>query len=204
MKRSIKNAGYLVIGSALMLSVYSCHSNSSSSTTTTDSTATTTTPAASPVSADSTAAAGNAAASTNKNQDFVTDVLKANAGEIQMLQAGIDKGTSKMLKDDAKKMLVDHKMLAKELTDYANKNNITLPAMDNNMDMGDMNSKTGKDWDAAWAGKMVDGHQQTITKFETSENEVTDPALKTLITNTLPTLHKHLDMVQKLQTSLKS
>lgn len=201
MKSSIKNAGYLVIGSALMLSVYSCNSSSNSSTTATDSTATaTTTPAATPAAADT---AASAAATANPNQTFVTDVLKANAGEMQMLQAGIDKGTSKMLKDDAKKMLADHKMLATQLTDYANKNNIAVPAMEN-MDMSDMNSKTGKDWDAAWTDKMVAGHQATITKFETSENTVTDPALKTMITNTLPTLHKHLDMVTKLQASMKS
>ena len=207
MNRSIKNAGYAVIGSALFLSIYSCNSSNTSSTSSTDSTATSTTATTAPPPADSAAMAANAnnaAASTNKNQQFVTDVLAANAHEIVMLQSGIDKGTNKMLKDDAKKMIADHKGLAQELTDYANKNNIAIPAADNSMDMSDMDSKTGKDWDKAWVDKMVEGHQKTIAKFETAQNEVTDPALKTMITNTLPTLHKHLDMVQKLQDNMKS
>jgi putative membrane protein len=207
MNRSIKNAGYAVIGSALFLSIYSCNSSTSGSSSSSDSTATTATTSATTTPVPDTAApsAANAnAATANTNQDFVTTVLKANAKEMVMLQAGIDKGTDKMLKSDAKKMLADHKGLADKLTDYANKNNIALPPVDSSMDMSDMDSKTGKDWDKAWADKMVDGHQKTIAKFEASQNEVTDPALKDLITKTLPTLHKHLDMVQKLQGNMKS
>ena len=49
---------------------------------------------------------------------------------------------------------------------------------------------------------MVDAHQQTIDKFQQAQNDVSDPDLKTIITNTLPTLHKHLDMCKVLQAKM--
>ena len=120
-----------------------------------------------------------------------------------MLQAGIDKGTDKMLKQDAQKMIADHKKLAGQMKDYCSKKNMAMPAMDNNMDMSAMNDKTGKDWDKAWVDMMADGHKSTIARFEKGQNEVTDADLKSMITMTLPTLHKHLDMVQQLQSKMK-
>jgi len=202
MKKMFQNAGYAIIGCSMMLSVAACNSSTTTSTSSTDSTSSmaadhTASPVASPVDS----AAANAPKGAS-DANFVMDVAKANAGEMKMLQAGIDKGTSKMLKEDAKKMLADHAKLAQQAQDYAAKHNITLPAPDN-MDMSDMDSKTGKDWDIAWTTKMVDGHQATITKFENEQTAATDPELKTWVTNTLPTLHNHLDMMQKLQSSLQ-
>jgi len=203
MKQAFKVSVYPLAGFALLalcssLTFSSCSGNGNKSSDTTASTTTTdtttaATPAAQPA-ADTT--------TTNKNAAFVTDVVKANGDEIMMLQAGIDKGTSKELKADAKKMIKDHKSLAKALGDYASKNNVTLPTLDTSMNNMGMDNTTGKDWDKSWTDKMVDGHQKTIDKFEKIENEVTDPDLKTLITNTLPTLHSHLDMCQKLQKDL--
>lgn len=198
MKQTIKNTGYAVIGCAMMLSMYACGGSSSSTTTTDSTTSSNTTATATPPASPDT----SKPAAANPDATFVMDVAKANAGEMDMLQAGIDKGTNKMLKEDAKKMLDDHKKLAQQAQDYATKKNITLQ-QPGAMDMTDMNSKTGKDWDKAWVDKMVAGHQATIAKFESAQNTVQDPELKTWITNTLPTLHKHLDMVTQLQGSMK-
>ena len=206
MKKMFQNAGYAVIGCSMMLSVASCGNSTTTSTSSADSTSSmaadhTSTAIATPAASPADSATANAPKGMS-DADFVMDVAKGNAGEIKMLQMGVDKGTSKMLKDDAKKMLADHKKLAQQAQDYASKHNITLPAPDN-MDMSDMDSKKGKDWDMAWAGKMVDGHQTMIAKFEAEQNVAKDPELKTWVTNTLPTLHNHLDMAQKLQSSMQ-
>lgn len=210
MNFSIKNSAYLSVCTALIFTVCSCGNNSTTSSTTTDSTTMSNTVVDSNKTAiltDSTANSkmNNAPAASNvdKNTEFVNDVTKANNGEIQMLQSGIDNGTNKMLKDNAKKMIADHKSLAKKMSDYAAKNNITVADADGMPDMSSLNGKTGNDWDKAWVDMMVEGHQKTIDRFNKGENEVTDPELKGMITKTLPTLHKHLDMVTALQNKMK-
>jgi putative membrane protein len=197
MKSVIKHTGFLALGCALSLTVLSC-GNNSSKTTTADTTAVATPAAPADTSANNTA---NNNASSNKDANFVSDVSVANAKEMAWLQAGIDNG-GKDVKDHAKMMMKDHQGLAQTMKDYAAKKNITLPPDQDYSKDVDMGTKKGKDWDKAWADKMVDAHQQTIDKFQQAQNDVSDPDLKTIITNTLPTLHKHLDMCKVLQAKM--
>jgi len=137
-----------------------------------------------------------------REEDFVTDVIKSNAKEIAWLNAGIGKGTDKELKSNARSMLTDHQKMGKEMTGYANKKNYKMPDIDTTNAV-DINNKSGRDWDKAWADKMVDEHQKLVDKFESSQNKVQDQELKSVITKSLPTLRSHLDMAKKLQGKLK-
>jgi len=201
---TIKQLGYLLAGCAVTLSVYSC-GNGSSSTSTSDSTSMTSKIDTVMQNAKNAVDTGikdvKQAFQGNVDSNFVCDVYAANWGEINMLQNGIDKGTDATLKKDAKHMIADHKKLSEWLKDYASKNNYVLPTSAD--DMGDISANTGKDWDKAWADKMVDGHKKTIDKFESNQDKVKNPDLKAKIVATLPTLHMHLDMVQQLDDKLK-
>jgi len=78
------------------------------------------------------------------------------------------------------------------------------PLADKKQALDDMNAnKKGKDWDAAYVDAQIADHQEAISKFEAAQNTVTDPDLKNLITQALPTLHDHLKMVQDLKASMK-
>jgi len=128
----------------------------------------------------------------NPDSTFVAEVVVTNNEEIKLLQEGIDKGTDKALKSHAKMMLGDHNNLKKKLLAYAASK--SYPVMSNDegdaaKKISDMSSKTGKDWEKAWADLMFSGHEKTIGKFEGAQNQVNDGELKTMITNTLPTLH---------------
>jgi putative membrane protein len=57
-------------------------------------------------------------------------------------------------------------------------------------------------FDAAYAGQMVQDHMATIHLFEQASADVPDKDLKKFITKTLPTLHKHYDMAQELENKL--
>lgn len=195
MKLAFRHTGFLALSCALSLTVLSC-GNSNNNTNNTDSSSVTTTAAPADTTNNMAANANNA--SSNKDADFVNDVVTSNAKEMAWLQAGIDNG-SKDVKNDAKMMMKDHKDLADKMKDYASKKNISLPADQDYSKDVDMGNKKGKDWDKAWADKMVDEHQKTIDKFQKAQNDVTDPDLKTIVTNTLPTLQKHLDMCKQLQ-----
>lgn len=144
--------------------------------------------------------------SGNPDSAFVAKTTMKNQHEIVMLQAGVKMGTNKQLKEHAKMMLADHTKLAKKLEAYASSKHYSAIEKGNEKaadDMDDMKGKTGADWDKAWLNKMIDGHKDNISAFESARNDVKDSELKSLIDNTLPTLHHHLDMVTSLRDNMK-
>ena len=137
-----------------------------------------------------------------REDNFVTDVIKDNKKEIAWLNAGIKYGNSSELKSDARSMLKDHEKMGQEMMDYANQKSYTVGEVDT-VNVVDINDKSGKDWDRAWADKMVDAHQKLVDKFEDFQDKAKDAELKNKITNTIPTLRAHLDMARQLRDKLK-
>lgn len=138
---------------------------------------------------------------TYTDQEFVTDVLKANAEEIVWMNAALNKGTDAELRSHARMMLADHKKTGKDFTEYASKMNYKMPQLDtaNAVNIG---KKVGKDWDEEWAEDMVDAHQKLIGKFEDKQDDVQDPELVILLDKTLAVLRTHLDMAKQLEKRL--
>ena len=61
-------------------------------------------------------------------------------------------------------------------------------------------SLSGAEFDRAFVKQMVDDHEQTIAKFETAQNDVTDAELRGFIASTLPTLRQHLQQARAQET----
>jgi putative membrane protein len=143
--------------------------------------------------------------SAHPDSSFIVDAVTSNSEELKVLQAGIDMG-GKAVKEHAKMMLADHKKLAKALDDYSAKKNMPVAAADRDKpvsDLDDITKKTGADRDKAWTSFVIKAHEKAIGKFEGAQNNVNDPELKTMIANTLPTLHAHLDMLNKAMDAMK-
>jgi putative membrane protein len=139
----------------------------------------------------------------NKDENFVKDVIKANTSELHLIALAKEKGTNKELKSHAKMMEGDHKKLGEKMQAYAASKNIKVDIDSNDMKSNFDTDKAGADWDKNWVDKMADEHQKTISKFEDKQKDANDNELKTIVTNTLPTLHSHLDMVKKLQDKMQ-
>ncbi len=204
------NTHHFLLAAALTLTV-ACNDSSSTSTSTTDSTSTMTAKVDTAMKdikegAQNVAADVKNAVDGNPDSNFVVKATVANMEELRIIQEGLDKGTDKDMKGHAKMMLADHKKLGTTVKGYSTKKSYMLP--DNDGGKGDdavasLNKNTkGKDWDKAWADKMVDGHKDAIDLFEKYQDKVKDADLKAMITNTLPTLHSHLDMMKQLQDKL--
>lgn len=137
----------------------------------------------------------------NRDENFVKEAIRSNDMELQMLDAALKNGTIRDVKDAAKKMKRDHEKLGEEMKAYAAGKNITSDAVDN--DHNDMaNDKPGKEWDKNWADKMVMEHERVVGDFEDGERDLNDPALKTIVTNALPTLRSHLEISKALRDKL--
>jgi len=144
----------------------------------------------------------------NNNPDsaFAVKATEQNEKELKILAAGVEKGNNKILKNDARKMIADHKKLRTELKSYSASKNCTSPD-ENDIENSDIttinnNHQLGNDWDNAWTSQLITDHKNDIDGFENARDKVKDPALNKLIINTLPTLYKHLDMMNKLQSNL--
>ena len=196
---------------AAMLTASACSNSGSSTTSTTDSSSTMSSKVDTAIKdvkqgAENVANDVKNAVDGNPDSNFVVKATVANLEELKVLQAGWDNGTDKELKAHAKMMIADHKKLGAKVKEYSGKKSYTLPDNDNGKgddDLTALNKNTkGKDWDKAWVDKMVDGHNDAISLFEKYQDKVKDPDLKGMITDALPTLHAHLDMMKQLQDKM--
>jgi putative membrane protein len=190
-----------------MVSVTSCNNNEANKTgETTDTTSKTSVTEEVKQGAENVANKVENAFKGNADSNFVVNASLDNNKELRLLQAGADNGTDKELKAHAKMMITDHKKLGAEVKEYASKKGYVLPEGDNGKaddELGTLQKKTkGKDWDKEWTDALVSGHRDAIALFESNQNNVKDAELKTMITNALPTLHKHMDMVKNLQDKM--
>lgn len=158
------------------------------------------------IAADSIANKAQEAFNRNPDSSFTVKATISNEKELKILEEGVEKGTSKELKSDAAKMITDHKKLRTELRSYALRKGYTLPDENEieNKDIQRINSnrQIGNDWDNGWTSQLIDDHQNDISDFEKARDKVKNAALKKLIISTLPVLHKHLDMVNRLKNDL--
>lgn len=136
-----------------------------------------------------------------QDENFVKDVIHANTKEMHLLKLAAQKGTSKEVRDAAKKMQPDHDKMGEAFRNYAGAKGITIEADSSDMKDGMDDDKAGTDWDKNWVDRMVDDHQKLVNKFE--ENSVNDVELRKIITESLPALRSHLDASKAMQDKMK-
>jgi len=146
------------------------------------------------------------ALSSNEDSNFVVKAALTNNAELRILQAGIDNGTNKELKAHARMMLSDHKKLGGKVKSYSSGKGYILPDNDKGKaddELAKLNEKKkGSEWDKEWVDHMVSAHGDAISMFENGRDKVKDNDLKTIISDALPTLHSHLDMMKQLQDNM--
>jgi putative membrane protein len=140
-------------------------------------------------------------ASLAREEDFVSDVIEANAEELALLREGSRKGTDPELKSQAQEMITDHEKLDKQIRAYANKNNFRLEGVDTTSTVN-INKKSGNEWDEEWADEVGDRHRAMIRRFDRAQNRIQDAELKEIINGGLPSMRSHLDKTEKLEVKL--
>jgi putative membrane protein len=134
--------------------------------------------------------------------DVLNALHKTNLKEIHMGEMAENKGATNDMKDYGKMLASDHKDADQKVMDIATKAGIQLksaePGMMDNMEMKNMNSKTGVDFDKQFAKAMVTDHKKDIAKLQDAQKDDLSSDVKDLITEVLPKLQKHLETAQKL------
>ncbi len=149
--------------------------------------------AASDISSDVSSLAANA--QTDAAQDFVTKAAIANRFEIETSQAALKTSKNKAVLAFAKLMVKDHTAAGKKLEAVLAKDTgLSAPAVlddDDQKKLDDLKTKSGEDFDKAYADIQKDAHTEAVDLFSDYAKNGKDPALQTFASETLPTLQMH-------------
>jgi putative membrane protein len=139
------------------------------------------------------------------DDDDAKFAVKASAGgltEIALSKLALAQSTDKYVTGFASMMIMEHTKAGAKLAALAISKNITVPtAPDSSQQktINDLSAKTGKKFDMAYIDQMITDHKNTISLFEDEQKNAKDADIKAFATNTLPTLHKHLDAINAVK-----
>jgi len=136
---------------------------------------------------------------SEQDQKFIQDAARGGMMEVHMGQMGLERGASPAIKSLSQHLVNDHNAANQELAALARQKGVSLPGDDAQMAASmPFATKSGEDFDKAFARAAVEDHQKDIAAFEMEASSGTDPDLKNWATKTLPTLRAHLAEAQAL------
>ncbi len=143
---------------------------------------------------------------SNSDGDLVKDLVESNYAEIKLAQLATQKSANAEVKEIARMLEADHTAALDKLKLVAGNANLTVATAEDD-DARDavkkLTDETGKEFDKDWCEKMIDKHQKTINKLEKEQNDVTDPAVKSWIAETLPKIKTHNDQLVACHNKMK-
>ena len=144
----------------------------------------------------------------NKTGDdnFMTKAAQGGMAEVELGRLAASKAQNAEVKKYAQMMIEDHTNANTELKSLATKKSVTLPTEVNaeqKATMEKLKALSGADFDKAYVETMVSDHKKTVDLFQTESTGGTDADAKAFASKTLPTLKKHLEMIQEIQSKMK-
>ncbi len=136
-----------------------------------------------------------------KTSDFVTKAAIANMFEIQTSEAAIKTSKNPAVLSFAKMMVKDHTAAGKAFETAVGPSGLTPPTMlddDHQNKLNDLTTKTGKDFDDQYISLQKDAHSDAVSLFDDYSKNGKDASLAKFATDTLPTLQKHKDAIDKM------
>jgi putative membrane protein len=125
----------------------------------------------------------------------------ANQMEIEAGKLAQHKGVSKGVKDYGKMLVKDHTAADKKVMTLARQLQVepeSPPGMADDKLMEAAKNATGPAFDQAFAAAMVEDHSKDIAEVTSARDATSNPRLKQLLTELVPTLEKHRQVAQKL------
>ena len=147
---------------------------------------------------------GVAVAPVSGGQAFANTAAASDAFEIAASQRAAANAQSPAIKSFAKKMIEAHtgstaklKTIASGLTPAITPDATLTPDQQSKLDA--LKSKTGADFDTAYAADQVAAHEATLEALRTYSTSGDVPELKTFATGLVPTVTAHLNMAKTLK-----
>lgn len=147
------------------------------------------------------------ASSGGTDATFVNKAAIGGMTEVELGRIAAEKGQSQEVKDFGNRMVTDHSKANDQLKSVASAMGATAPEKVDAKHQAiiDKFSKmpAGAAFDKAYAKNMVQDHEEDIAEFQKAAKEVKNADLKKFAEDTIPVMKEHLEMMKKIQASLK-
>lgn len=186
----MKVSGIMMMAAALTMGLASCNNASKNSVDNADS--------ANAAKIDS----GQVGLNTNETE-FMVKAANGGMTEIQLSKLVQANSKNQRIKDFANMIIQDHTSANSQLAALATNEKVTLPdslSENSKDDVDKLSRKKGNDFAKDYMKMMVDDHQKTVDDFKDELNSVKNAQLQAWISNTLPTLQKHLDSAKAIDS----
>jgi putative membrane protein len=142
----------------------------------------------------------------NDDSDYLIAAAETDMMEIELGKLALKKTTNAKVKELANMMIEQHTKASATLKSLAASKQVAIPAA--LTDKGkeaydDLDRKSGRDFDDAYADKMVDGHEDAISKIKDASKNAKDAEIRQWAADMLPTLNTHLEHSKMLQDQIK-
>ncbi|MEX2485382.1 MAG: DUF4142 domain-containing protein [Brumimicrobium sp.] len=133
---------------------------------------------------------------SEKDAQFIVNAAEINLKQIHLGQLAQKNGKADHIKELGKMLEKEHTTSLTDLTALAKRKSISIPSLptDNSTEAYlELNKKTGKDFDKAYANKMVREHKDAIETFEDASEDCSDDDIRKWAITNLPHMKNHLD-----------
>lgn len=144
---------------------------------------------------------------TQADKDFVEKAAVAGMTEVKLGKLAEQNGSDPEVKAFGKMMVKDHTAANDKLKQVAQKNGYKVPTeltSDKKDTVEKMSKLMGKDFDKEYIKGMVKDHEEAVSLFKKEASDGMDGELKTLASDTVPTLEHHHSEAEKMQDRSKS
>lgn len=131
-----------------------------------------------------------------RDAQFIVNAAEINMAQIQLGQLAQQRGQTRHVKELGKMMEDAHTKSQRDLTKLAKRKRISIPTSptdDVRSAYKDLNNKSGKDFDKAYADMMVSIHKDAIKTFEDATTDRYDTDINNWAIATLPDLRTNLN-----------
>jgi putative membrane protein len=133
---------------------------------------------------------------------FVQKAAQDGMTEVEMGKLALDKSHDSDVRAFADQMVSDHDKANMELKSVAKSANVQVPTeidSEHRSMVDKLRTKSGEDFDEAYAKAMADDHAKAVAMFKSAASSSDlDPQVATFAKKTLPTLEHHKSMADQL------
>jgi putative membrane protein len=139
------------------------------------------------------------------DRQFMVEAAQGGMAEVELGTLARQKASSNVVKEYARRMIVEHTEANNRLKALAQQKGVTLPTTigEKNQDLKqDLSELTGAKFDREYMKEAgVDSHEEQAKLFERQVQRGQDPDVKSFAAQTLPVVQKHLQHAQEITGS---
>jgi putative membrane protein len=138
---------------------------------------------------------------TTSDSAFMKKAARGGLAEVELGRLAAQKASNAEVKKFGQRMVDDHSKANDQLKQVASDRHVDLPQSIGSKDKAtkeNLEKLSGDEFDQTYISYMVKDHKQDVAEFERESKMAHDPALKSFVTETLPTLREHLKEAEKL------